>query len=266
MSAAIAPVAVVPVLESLDFGELRFAYVRTPEGPFFVLRSICESFGLDVRSQQRRAEGLGWATCKVVTASQVGAPQGRAYFTLAADSLPLWLGTISASRVALPLRPRLLDFQRRCAQILRDHFFGPRAAIEPAAITRTRALEIALEASRERDALEARVAALEPRARVADILTSAEGLHSIAEAANVIGPEVGQNRLFAFLRRERFLISSIRPYQRHVEAGRVVVREVFFSRNGKRRASARVYLTPKGLAYVAALWRARGDQPRAEAS
>lgn len=263
MTAALVGPSAAPTLELFPFGEMAFSFVRTPDGPFFVLRTICEAFGLSTPAQQRRAEKSGWATCRAVTASQVGGGQAREYFCISADSLPLWLGTVSASRVALSVRPKLIDFQRRCAEVLRAFFFeGARVALDPTAISRTEALELALAASRERDALEARVVALEPKAFVADRLTNTEGMHTIAEAANAIGPDIGQNRLFAFLKRERFLISTCRPYQRHIEAGRVVVREVIFRRGGKERASARVFLTPKGLAFVVALWRSRtGSSP-----
>lgn len=252
-----------PEVELLPFGDLAFGFVRTPDGPFFVLGSVCEAFGISARAQRvRLSRRCPWAICRIVTIRQ--GSQRREVFCVSADSLPLWLGTLDPSRVALSLRPRLIEFQRTCAAVLRDFFFGSRLPTDATAITRTAALEVALAASRERDALEARVLALEPRAAVADMLVSTAGLHTIAEAANAIGSEIGQNRLFSFLKRERFLISSSRPYQGQIDAGRAVVRERVVVRDGRAHASARVFLTAKGLAHVVALWRSR--HVRAEVS
>jgi hypothetical protein len=39
-------------------------------------------------------------------------------------TLPMWLATIDGSRVAEEARPKLIRFQKECAQVLRDHFFG----------------------------------------------------------------------------------------------------------------------------------------------
>lgn len=245
-----------PGVELLPFGDLAFGFVRTAEGPFFVLGSVCEAFGISARAQRvRLSRRCPWASYRIITIRQ--GSQRREVFCVSADSLPLWLGTLDPSRVALSLRPKLIDFQRTCAAVLRDFFFGPCVTTDAKAITRTEALELALAASRERDALEARVLTLEPKAAVADVLTSADGLHTIAEAANAIGPDVGQNRLFAFLRREKFLVSSSRPFQSQIEAGRAVVRERLVVRDGRSHASARVFLTSKGLGHVVALWRAR---------
>jgi phage antirepressor YoqD-like protein len=245
-----------PVVELLPFGDLSFGFVRTPDGPFFVLGSVCEAFGISARAQRvRLSRRCPWAICRIVTIRQ--GSQRREVFCVGADSLPLWLGTLDPSRVAVSLRSRLIDFQRTCAAVLRDFFFGSRVATDAEAITRTEALEIALVASRERDALEARVLALEPKAAVADRIASSEGMHPIGEAAKACG--TGPNRFFRFLRAERFLLPDGLPFQSHVDAGRAVVREFLFAdAHGKTRTSRRTLLTGKGLAYVAALWSARG--------
>jgi hypothetical protein len=40
------------------------------------------------------------------------------------DCLPMWLATIEASRVKEDVRPKLIAYQKECARVLRDHFFG----------------------------------------------------------------------------------------------------------------------------------------------
>jgi phage antirepressor YoqD-like protein len=253
-----------PVVELLPFGDLSFGFVRSPDGPFFVLGSVCEAFGISARAQRvRLSRRCPWAVCRIVTIRQRS--QRREVFCVGADSVPLWLGTLDPSRVALSLRSKLVDFQRTCAAVLRDFFFGARVATDAKAITRTEALELALAASRERDALESRVLALEPKAAVADRIASSEGFHTVGEVAKACG--TGPNRFFKFLRRERFLLADGLPFQNHVDAGRAVVREFLFADgNGKTRTSRRTLLTGKGLAYVTALWAARGADFAAGAS
>jgi phage antirepressor YoqD-like protein len=252
------------MLERLPFEDLAFEFVRTADGPFFVLGSLCEAFGIDARSQRHRLSNplrTPWASCRVIMTLQVRG-QARSLFCLDLNSVPLWLGTLDTSRVALAMRPRLVEFQRRCAAVLRDFFFGRAVAFDGRNLSRTAALELALDASRERDALDQRVALLTPKAAVADRLTSTEGLHTVEEAAKAIG--TGRNRLFRFLRAQRFLLPNGFPYQTHVDAGRSLVREFVFVQNGRERAVGRTHLTAKGLAYVTALWRAKADQTGSE--
>ncbi len=253
-----------PSLELLPVGDLAFGFVRTPEGPFFVLGSVCDAFGISARAQRERlSRRCPWAIWRLVRIRQ--GSQRREVFCVSADSLPLWLGTLDPSRIALSLRPKLIDFQRTCAAVLRDFFFGSREATDAKAITRTQALELALAASRERDALEGRVLALEPKAAVADRIASSEGFHTVGEVAKACG--TGPNRFFKFLRAERFLLADGLPFQNHVDAGRAVVREFLFAdASGKTRASRRTLLTGKGLAYATALWAARGADSAAGAS
>lgn len=116
-------------------------------------------------------------------------------------------------------------------------------------ITRTEALRLALEASEDRDRLEAEVLALAPRAELADRLTNADGLQTVEEVAKTLG--TGRNRLFGWLRSSGFLLASGFPRQTHVDAGRAIVRERTFERDGRTKLYSRVYLTAKGVAFVA---------------
>lgn len=94
------------------------------------LRGPCDALGLSVDAQRRRMQRSGWARTTIMVA-QVGG-QGREVFYVHLDSLPMMLATVQASRVKAAMRPRLLAYQRECARVLRDHFFG--APVAPAAL------------------------------------------------------------------------------------------------------------------------------------
>ena len=257
----------VPEVEIFALDGVSLEFVRTSAGPFVSIGSISRAFGLDDRAQRRRIESRSWARPRVVAArGRVLGARARRLVCIHADVVPMFLATVDASRVASSVRPRLVDFQARCAVVLREFFYGaPRVGVDPARVSRTEALELALAASRERDALEARVLALEPKAAVAERIASSEGFHSVGEVAKAVG--TGPNRFFKFLRAERFLLSDGLPFQAHVDAGRAVVREFLFAdASGKTRTSRRTLLTGKGLAYVTALWAARGADSAAFAS
>lgn len=104
-----------------------------------VIRRVCESLGIDHSAQLARLKRSPWA-CVVMMATQMpGDDQVRELACLDLDSLPMWLATIQPSRVRPEIRPKLEAYQRECARVLRDHFFGPRAAgplsLSPEALT-----------------------------------------------------------------------------------------------------------------------------------
>ncbi|SFE55265.1 Phage antirepressor protein KilAC domain-containing protein [Actinopolyspora alba] len=103
------------------------------------------------------------------------------------------------------------------------------------------------------EAAEARAAGLEPDARSWQQLAEAHGDHSVREAAQALsraGIRTGQNRLFASLRDMGWIDRSGRPYQSHVDAGRVTLRTTSYTHphTGEPTLSAQVRITPTGLA------------------
>lgn len=242
-------------VETVPFEGAVFLVAIVSGEPLILVRRLCEALRVDVRTQRRKLERAAWArTSKVLTTSEAG----RVRSSLAIDlpTLPLFLASISKDRVSLAALPNLVAIQRGLADAIRTRFFGKGEEIARADDLEA-LLVRALESERDRKALSARVHALEPRAAVADRIASSGGLHSIGAAAKAIGS--GPNRLFAFLRRERFLLADGLPFQIHVDAGRATVRQFPFNdATGKPRTSRRTMLTGKGLAYVTALWAARG--------
>ena len=91
------------------------------------------------------------------------------------------------------------------------------------------------------------ISVLEPKAAFADRVGHAQGAHTIAAAAKILG--TGQNRLFVWLRVHEFLIQgTCTPFQKHVDAGlfKVVERPVK-DRDGKDHLKAQTLITGKGM-------------------
>lgn len=255
MSAALVTAEAARV-ETVPFEGAAFLVAIVAGEPLILVRRLCEALRVDVRTQRRKLERAAWArTSEVITTSE----RGRVRSSLAIDlpTLPLFLASISKDRVGLPALPNLVAIQRGLPDAIRDRFFGKGEQIARADDLEA-LLVRALESERDRKVLAARVHALEPKAAVADRIATSEGFHPIGEAAKAIG--TGPNRLFAFLRRERFLLPDGLPYQLQVDAGRAVVRQFSFNdASGKLRTSRKTLLTGRGVAYVTALWHARAD-------
>lgn len=101
-------------------------------GVWVVVKRVCESIGLTEQRQMEKLKGKPWATTTMMV---VVAEDGktREMMALHLDSLPMWLATIDAGRVAPAVRAKIERYQVECARVLRDHFFGkPESAPSPA--------------------------------------------------------------------------------------------------------------------------------------
>lgn len=92
-------------------------------------------------------------------------------------------------------------------------------------------------------------AKLLPRAKVADTIADAEGLHSVAAAAKILG--TGQKKLFARLRKSEILNAHNVPYQQFIERGYFVSRESTYNVNGVNHIHPQTFVTGKGMAWMA---------------
>lgn len=96
------------------------------EGNIFVaIRPIAESIGIDFGKSLKNIKEHGilseaYQTQKMPDAS--GRKQEMA--TLPLFLLSGWLFSISANRVSEQARPMLLEYQRKCFEVLYQHFFG----------------------------------------------------------------------------------------------------------------------------------------------
>jgi anti-repressor protein len=88
--------------------------------------------------------------------------------------------------------------------------------------TMIKTLQAYKEERQKRIAAETENAVLKPKAEYADHMTEAKNTIMIGELAKVLakdGAEIGQNRLFNYLRNIKVLTKSNLPYQRYVDAG-----------------------------------------------
>lgn len=119
--------------EIIPFHGATLEAVRDGDDVWVVVKRTCEAIGVSVQSQLQKLNTKPWA---VIRSLLTTGPDGKTYemSCLHIDCLPMWLGTINADHVSESVRPRLLVFQRECAKVLRDHFFGQRQtqAIVPA--------------------------------------------------------------------------------------------------------------------------------------
>ncbi|WP_424462992.1 phage antirepressor [Pseudoclavibacter helvolus] len=111
-----------------------------------------------------------------------------------------------------------------------------------------------LEAASTIEARDNRIAELEPAATSWDKLASASGDYSARDAAQVLsrgGVQIGQNRLFKWLRENKWIDATSRPYQRFVDQGLISERIRSFRivrTNGEEQlAPPQVRITAKGI-------------------
>jgi len=91
------------------------------------IRPICDLIGVDSASQRQRIDrdlvlSEVVKLCDVVTTSQGQTPQRRTMTALPLDYLNGWLFGINAKRVNENVRPKLLQYQRDCYQVLYEAF------------------------------------------------------------------------------------------------------------------------------------------------
>lgn len=95
-----------------------------------ILKRLCEALGLDFSSQVAKLREKPWATMALITTVAEDG-KDREMLALDLDSVPMWLVTIDPARVAEPLRPKLVRYQRYLKQVISDHVFGraPKVAV-----------------------------------------------------------------------------------------------------------------------------------------
>ena len=109
------------------------------------------------------------------------------------------------------------------------------------------ALKELVAAVESKQALEAENGVLRPKALIVDRINDAEGLHTMAEAAKILG--TGRTRLFQFLRQEHIFDVHNMPLQQYIP-NRFVVKERPYMRGDERSVYAQVYVTGKGVVWL----------------
>ncbi len=96
---------------------------------------------------------------------------------------------------------------------------------------------------------ETKVQELAPKAEFHDKVAGAVDTQSIGEVAKVLGS--GQNRMFAWLRGQRILMSNNVPFQEYVEAGYFRLKEqTWEDRDGNVHLTTKTLVTGKGLTWL----------------
>lgn len=105
--------------------------VREGGDVWVVVRRVCEALGIAEQRQAAKLKSKAWA-CTTLMVAHDSSGREQELFCVALDSLPMWLGNIEASRVKPEARDKLIAYQKECARVLRDHFFGrvPAPALE----------------------------------------------------------------------------------------------------------------------------------------
>lgn len=117
------------------------------------------------------------------------------------------------------------------------------------------ALQLAASLERDRQHLAEQVEEQAPKVALATALLDAAGDYSVRDAAHILerdhGIEIGAKRLFDFLKTIGWIDKGKRPrpYQAHLQAGRLAVRSsTFIDDDGEPHVTTQVRITPKGLA------------------
>lgn len=97
--------------------------IKNERGVWVSLKRMCENVDVDYSGQAAKLKNKPWAVMEMI--SMTGS-DGKTYrmLMLHIDSVPMWLATIDTFRVRADIRPKLVAYQKECARVLRDYFFG----------------------------------------------------------------------------------------------------------------------------------------------
>ena len=134
---------------TIPFHDGELVAVEHDGQPRVSVRHICESIGIDTRSQLRKLGRKPWA---VVVNLTMTAADGKNYDTATVDrrTLTMWLATVDTNVVAESARPFLEQLQNEAADAL-DAYFNEGGAINPnATVEQTDRLTTELQTIRQR--------------------------------------------------------------------------------------------------------------------
>ena len=118
-------------------------------------------------------------------------------------------------------------------------------------LSRLELLQMAMDAEKERLALEEKNRELEPKAEAYDSFMDATGKYSVGAVAQMLG--MGQNKLFRELRNRKVFIASgprrNTPYQSYLHHFEVIAHE-FEKKNGETGCSYTTYVQPSGIDFI----------------
>lgn len=239
---------IVPqVFESQEFGAIR-AMRDTSGEPWFVAKDVCDALG--VATNHLREPGRGLDDDEVSTIPNW---EGKGAAPLIVSEAGLY------SLVLKSRKPEAKRFKRWVTHevlpaLRRDGAYVASDGAEDDATLMARAL---LAAKRAIDRKDRRIAELEPKALFADAVSASDGTCLVGELAKMMtqaGFPIGQNRLFALLRKDGYLgkggSNRNVPLQRYVEMGLFRVKETAVTHSdGHVTISRTTKVTGKGQRY-----------------
>lgn len=122
------------------------------------------------------------------------------------------------------------------------------------AMSRADTLALAAQLAREKEALKAQVIEMEPKVAFCNAVASIEDGITVEAFAKVLG--TGRNRMFEWLRQERFLMPGNLPYQRFLNEGIFrVIEKTWRDSSGEVHPRMQTLVTGKGQVYLEAKYR-----------
>jgi hypothetical protein len=102
------------------------AAARVDGKVWVVVKRVCEALGLDRSGQLSKLKTQAWSGVEHFSLPD---PRGRSQriACIPLKSLPMWLATIDAARVAPRVRPKIERYQLEAADALHAYFFGAAA-------------------------------------------------------------------------------------------------------------------------------------------
>lgn len=104
------------------------------------------------------------------------------------------------------------------------------------------------------------IEAMIPKVETYNAICESTNLKSVAQVAQIIGS--GQKRLFQFMRDNEILNQYNRPYQQHIDAGRLVVKDTVRLINNNAMTFPQVFFTGKGEVWIAEVFGSIGNANR----
>ena len=199
------------------------------------VRRICEALQIDFSGQLIKLKAKSWATIETIsTVDASGRKRPQSFVDM--DTVPLCLANIEEGRVADSVKPKLIRYQKEATTALRDYFFTGQAIKAPSMPTTIieageRWLAALKDAASEKEGrllAEAKIEADEPMVNFANDIGAATKDIQIGDFAKIMnnnGLKVGRNRLYYWLRSQKYLLRDNKPYQRYVDTGWFVLIE-----------------------------------------
>lgn len=208
--------------------------------------STWQKFLVPVERARKSAENQGRGEAFNRSVNRVDAGTGST------ERVDFELSRFAAYLVAMngdPNKPEVAAAQGYFA--IRTHEAETRPTFNPAQITRSEILRMALNAEEERLALEAKNAELEPKAEAYDTFLDSDGKYGVGAVAKMLG--TSQNKLFRELRNRGVFIAkgAMRntPYQQYMNHFEVIPHN-FERSDGSQGTSYTTYVQPSGIDFI----------------